>query len=159
MPASFARPMLGADFSRTALYREMAERCGIEPRGGDEEIDAVVLTPAEASQLACASGLNGCDPRSLTRLTSSRRGRTTANTTGGAHAGWSAPRLLADRIVDAEGQNPVGGGDRMSARSGCALFSQDRASRVVVSEIGLTSTDPTLGSTRRRAWSVVSAIV
>ena len=56
LPARLAAPLLDADFTHTALYREMAQLCGIEPRGGREAIDAVVLTPGEAADLQTATG-------------------------------------------------------------------------------------------------------
>jgi len=56
LPAVVARPLLRADFSHTALYRELADRCGVHPRGGQEEIDAVTLTPDEAQRLDCPTG-------------------------------------------------------------------------------------------------------
>src|SRR5699024_2581442 len=43
--------LLEADFSYTALYREMAERIGLFPRRGTEVIQAVTLTEDESAQL------------------------------------------------------------------------------------------------------------
>jgi GntR family transcriptional regulator len=45
--AADARPLLDADFSHTALYDELARRCGIRLTGGQERIRAVVPTAAE----------------------------------------------------------------------------------------------------------------
>lgn len=56
MPASVAAPLLEADFRRTALYREMAERIGDQPRSGHEVIAAVVLGEEEAGLLAVPVG-------------------------------------------------------------------------------------------------------
>ncbi|WP_299039666.1 GntR family transcriptional regulator [uncultured Pseudokineococcus sp.] len=56
MPAHAASGLLGADLTHTALYRELAERCGIHVRGGREQLQAVVVTPAEASLLAVPAG-------------------------------------------------------------------------------------------------------
>jgi GntR family transcriptional regulator len=42
-----ARPLLDADFSHTALYDELARRCGLRLTGGQERIRAVIPTPAE----------------------------------------------------------------------------------------------------------------
>ncbi len=38
MPAALARPLLGVDFTRTALYREFHVRCGVEPNAGWERL-------------------------------------------------------------------------------------------------------------------------
>ena len=51
LPARIAAPLLEADFSYTALYREMAERIGLFPRRGTEVIQAVTLTEDESAQL------------------------------------------------------------------------------------------------------------
>lgn len=56
LPATWATPLLEADFSHTALYTELAHRCGVHPRGGREEIDAVVLTGETARLLAVPVG-------------------------------------------------------------------------------------------------------
>lgn len=42
LPASVASPLLGADFSHTGLYDELASRCDIRLTGGSEQIRAVV---------------------------------------------------------------------------------------------------------------------
>lgn len=47
LPAEIARPLLQADFTETALYTELAERCGLRLTGGAEHIRAVTGTPAE----------------------------------------------------------------------------------------------------------------
>ncbi|KPI02079.1 transcriptional regulator, GntR family with UTRA sensor domain containing protein [Actinobacteria bacterium OK074] len=47
LPAQDTRPLLDADFDRTALYGELARRCGLRLTGGQERIRAVVPTPAE----------------------------------------------------------------------------------------------------------------
>jgi len=47
LPAALAAPLLDADFTRTALYTELAERCGVRPNGGSERLRAVVPTPAQ----------------------------------------------------------------------------------------------------------------
>lgn len=56
LPASWSEPLLDADFSHTALYTELEQRCGVRPRGGQEAIDAVVLTGETAQLLAVADG-------------------------------------------------------------------------------------------------------
>ncbi len=56
LPAQVARPLLEADFRHTALYTELAERCGVRPSGGTEEIDAVTLLAPQAATLACEPG-------------------------------------------------------------------------------------------------------
>ncbi|WP_078656030.1 GntR family transcriptional regulator [Streptomyces fulvoviolaceus] len=47
LPAQDARPLLDADFGHTALYDELARRCGLRLTGGQERIRAVVPTAAE----------------------------------------------------------------------------------------------------------------
>ena len=42
LPASLARPLLAVDFTRTALYRELHERCGVRPNAGWERIRPVL---------------------------------------------------------------------------------------------------------------------
>lgn len=56
LPAQTASGLLGADLTHTALYRELAERCGVHVRGGREQLQAVVLTPSEASSLSVPAG-------------------------------------------------------------------------------------------------------
>jgi GntR family transcriptional regulator len=51
LPAELARPLLDADFTETALYTELAERCGVRLTGGTEHIRAVLATPAERELL------------------------------------------------------------------------------------------------------------
>ncbi len=38
LPAAVAKPLLGVDFTHTALYDELAERCGVRPVAGKEWI-------------------------------------------------------------------------------------------------------------------------
>ncbi|HVN12534.1 MAG TPA: GntR family transcriptional regulator [Kineosporiaceae bacterium] len=47
LPLALARPLLSADFTRAALYDELAARCGLRVTGGRERITAVVPEPAE----------------------------------------------------------------------------------------------------------------
>ena len=51
LPASIARPLLEADFSHTALYDELAARCGVRLTGGHEQIKAEIPTSAQRSLL------------------------------------------------------------------------------------------------------------
>ncbi len=51
LPANLAAPLLGVDFGHTALYGELAARCGVRLTGGHETLRAVVPTPAEARLL------------------------------------------------------------------------------------------------------------
>lgn len=51
LPAAPTAALLDADFSRTALYDELRERCGIEVAGGVETIRAVLLDADEAELL------------------------------------------------------------------------------------------------------------
>lgn len=51
VPLEIARPLLTADFSKTALYNELRDRCGVSPESGSETIRAVIPSPAERDQL------------------------------------------------------------------------------------------------------------
>ena len=50
--ASIARPLLQADFTRTGVYDELAQRCGVRLTGGQEQLRAVIPTAAERRTLA-----------------------------------------------------------------------------------------------------------
>ncbi len=52
LPAAIAAPLLSADFTRTALYDQLAERCGVRLTGGVERLRAVIPTPAERELLS-----------------------------------------------------------------------------------------------------------
>jgi len=56
LPASVARPLLAADFSRTALYDELARRCGVHPDRGWEQVRPTVPTSEQRAALAIARG-------------------------------------------------------------------------------------------------------
>lgn len=47
LPADLAAPLLDADFTHTALYIELAARCGIRLTGGQEQLRAVIPTPEQ----------------------------------------------------------------------------------------------------------------
>jgi len=47
LPAALTRPLLEADFTHTALYTELAARCGIHLTGGREQVRAVIPTATE----------------------------------------------------------------------------------------------------------------
>jgi len=47
LPAEDTRPLLATDFGHTALYDELARRCGIRLTGGQERIQAVIPTGPE----------------------------------------------------------------------------------------------------------------
>lgn len=51
LPADLALPLLDADFTRTALYDELAARCGVRLTGGREQVRAVLATPGERALL------------------------------------------------------------------------------------------------------------
>jgi GntR family transcriptional regulator len=57
LPAQLARQLLGGDFTRTALYDELAGRCGVRVDGGREEIAPVVPDPATRRQLRIPTGV------------------------------------------------------------------------------------------------------
>ena len=44
LPADIARPLIDVDFERTALYQELADRCGARPTGGWERILPALAT-------------------------------------------------------------------------------------------------------------------
>lgn len=44
LPADLAAPLLEADFTHTALYIELAARCGIRLTGGQEQLRAIIPT-------------------------------------------------------------------------------------------------------------------
>lgn len=67
LPGELARPLLDADFTRAALYDELAARCGVRVTGGRERITATVPRPAERTLLAL--------PRGTACLTVERSGR------------------------------------------------------------------------------------
>lgn len=56
LPAARTTALLEADFGRTALYDELARRCGIRLSGGQEEIRAVLPGPVEQELLALPAG-------------------------------------------------------------------------------------------------------
>ena len=51
LPAKLASPLLGADFSHTALYKEMELRCGLRPDSGWERVSPVLPTPEQRDLL------------------------------------------------------------------------------------------------------------
>lgn len=51
MPAPVAAPLLGSDFTRTSLYAELADKCGIRLSDGTETVRAVEPTPHERRML------------------------------------------------------------------------------------------------------------
>ncbi|KOV56230.1 GntR family transcriptional regulator [Streptomyces sp. MMG1121] len=57
LPASDARALLDADFGHTALYDELADRCGLRLVGGEERIQAVTPTAAEQRLLGLPDGV------------------------------------------------------------------------------------------------------
>lgn len=65
IPAAAARPLLEVDFTRTALYDELAARCDIHMDGGEERITPIVPTAAQRAELRMPSG---CGAFSIVRL-------------------------------------------------------------------------------------------
>lgn len=57
LPADVAAPLLGADFTRTGMYDELASRCGLRPDGGGERIYATVPTADERQLLGVRAGV------------------------------------------------------------------------------------------------------
>jgi GntR family transcriptional regulator len=57
LPADLAAPLLGVDFTHTALYDELRDRCGIALTNGREQIRAVIPTRGERALLHIPSGV------------------------------------------------------------------------------------------------------
>ncbi|MEZ5383365.1 MAG: GntR family transcriptional regulator [Microthrixaceae bacterium] len=55
LPAELARPLLECDFTRTALYAELAERTGVQPCSGWERIRPELPTPEQRSVLGVSA--------------------------------------------------------------------------------------------------------
>ena len=51
LPASLASPLMGVDFSHTALYEQLSERCGVIPTNGRERIEPKLPTSAQRDLL------------------------------------------------------------------------------------------------------------
>jgi len=56
LPASRVRSLANVDFSNTALYKELQDRCGITLDGGREELHAETATESLAALLQCRPG-------------------------------------------------------------------------------------------------------
>jgi GntR family transcriptional regulator len=56
IPLAVARPLLDVDFSRTSLYRELAERAGIIPEAGKETIRPLLVDAAISHHLGIPEG-------------------------------------------------------------------------------------------------------
>ncbi|HZD64661.1 MAG TPA: GntR family transcriptional regulator [Acidimicrobiales bacterium] len=56
LPADLARPILEADFHRTALYDELATHCGLAPDGGREQVRPVIPTTTQRGALDLGRG-------------------------------------------------------------------------------------------------------
>ena len=56
LPAEIARPLLGADFTHTALYDELSQHCGVRLTGGREQVRAVLATRGERALLHLPAG-------------------------------------------------------------------------------------------------------
>lgn len=86
LPATLAAPLLDVDFTRTALYQECAQRCGVRLTGGYEHIRAVVPTAAERRLLSL-------EPRTAA-FAIDRLGRS-----GDRPVEWRQTFVRADRFV------------------------------------------------------------
>lgn len=69
LPADLAQPIVDTDFTHTGLYQELASRAGLYLDHGQEEIHAVVPTPAERAHLGCTAETAAL---SINRLSQSR---------------------------------------------------------------------------------------
>lgn len=85
LPATLARPLLDVDFTRTALYDELARRCATTLDSGEETVTAVTATPADRSLLQT--------PRDVPILLLRRKGFS-----GGRPVEWRETRVRADRF-------------------------------------------------------------
>lgn len=56
MPAAATRELTDVDFSHTAVYKELRDRCGITLDGGREEIRALAADETRAAALGCRIG-------------------------------------------------------------------------------------------------------
>ena len=56
LPASVAAPLLDVDFTRTALYDELAARCGVRLVGGSERIAPTLPSERDAERLEVPAG-------------------------------------------------------------------------------------------------------
>ncbi|MGH3329379.1 MAG: GntR family transcriptional regulator [Streptomycetales bacterium] len=56
LPLDIGEPLLDADFTHSALYDQMATRCGVRLTGGRERLRAVVPDPAQRQLLGIRSG-------------------------------------------------------------------------------------------------------
>lgn len=71
LPATIALPLLEVDFTRTALYSELASRCGVRPRSGWEQIRPQLPEPRHQEIL----GLGAAEPVfAIERLTRTLEG-------------------------------------------------------------------------------------
>ena len=57
VPLNIAKPLVEADFTETALYNELRDRCGVSPESGSETIRAVIPTEAEREELGLEVGV------------------------------------------------------------------------------------------------------
>ncbi|MGQ0718227.1 MAG: GntR family transcriptional regulator [Pseudonocardiales bacterium] len=86
LPASLAEPLLEADFTHTALYDELARRCGVRLSRGHEHLRAVVPTAAERALLGIGAGIAAF---AIDRLAC----------TGGRRAEWRLTLVRGDRFT------------------------------------------------------------
>jgi GntR family transcriptional regulator len=56
LPAARVRALIDVDFTDTALYKELRERCGIVLDGGREEVRAATASAADVESLGCVEG-------------------------------------------------------------------------------------------------------
>ena len=98
LPAVLARPLLGVDFTHTALYHELHVRCGVQPDAGWERIRPVLPNPEQRA------GTAGTTPS-----TSGRAPGHLADDTGGmaAQPGPGRPVLLRRPVVRPRPGGPV----------------------------------------------------
>lgn len=85
IPLEVARPLLNVDFSRTSLYRELAERAGTIPEAGQETIRPMLVDDTISHHLGVAAGAAAFE---VDRRT----------TSGGAPLEWRLTILPGDQM-------------------------------------------------------------
>ncbi len=87
LPARLARPLLDADFTHTALYDQLTQRCGVTLDSVRETVTATTGTEAERERLALA------DTPDVALLVLQRKGYS-----AGRPVEWRETRVRADRF-------------------------------------------------------------
>jgi GntR family transcriptional regulator len=86
LPADIAAPLLDADFTHTALYDELSQRCGVTADGGEESVSAYVADRGTRDLLRMKAGAAAL---LLERLSCSR----------GRYIEWRRTVVVGDRFT------------------------------------------------------------